>query len=414
MTLHDGFDRTIAGWLDEQAGRGAPGYLDEILATTVRTRQRPAWLSLERWLPVLTTLRFTPVPRVAWLLVVLALIAALGAAAVWIGTQRRGFDPYGLAANGTMLYGADDGDIYIFNPATGRSTPLIDDGTAERTPFFSRDGSMFAFARSTCCGLMEIVLANADGTIIRSLTSPNLPIWADWSPDGTRLAVIGASAGTFSVVTVADGEAVEIELGLVADKLFWRPNGEELVFRGTKTLASNATSGLYLVRADGTGLRRIAPATNNREEWQEPAMSPDGTRIVYTMWDGDSIDGGHLYVVDIASGATQLLSFTGGRRAESEYFAEWSPDGTQLVLNRGTAQVAYHLSIASADGGAVVDIGPEMEWDAAAIAAFSPDGSKVTAYYSNGETWLLDAAGGPGKRLDIAATDLMTWQRVAP
>ena len=52
MTLNDGFERTVSDWLDEQAGHGMPGYLDEVLARTTRTRQRPAWSSLERWLPV--------------------------------------------------------------------------------------------------------------------------------------------------------------------------------------------------------------------------------------------------------------------------------------------------------------------------------------------------------------------------
>ena len=52
MTLNDGFERTVSDWLDEQAGHGMPGYLDETLARTTRTRQRPAWSSLERWLPM--------------------------------------------------------------------------------------------------------------------------------------------------------------------------------------------------------------------------------------------------------------------------------------------------------------------------------------------------------------------------
>ena len=52
MTANYDFTGMISGWLDEQAGRGAPDYLDEILARTTRTRQRPAWSSLERWLSV--------------------------------------------------------------------------------------------------------------------------------------------------------------------------------------------------------------------------------------------------------------------------------------------------------------------------------------------------------------------------
>ena len=71
MTLHDGFDRTVSDWLDEQAGHGMPGYLDEILTQTTRTRQRPWWSSPERWLPVQSTTRFAQVPRMVWLLIVL-------------------------------------------------------------------------------------------------------------------------------------------------------------------------------------------------------------------------------------------------------------------------------------------------------------------------------------------------------
>ena len=60
MTLNDGFERTVSDWLDEQAGHGMPGYLDETLARTTRTRQRPAWSSLERWLPVDLTAQTVP------------------------------------------------------------------------------------------------------------------------------------------------------------------------------------------------------------------------------------------------------------------------------------------------------------------------------------------------------------------
>ena len=74
------FGRSLSAWLDEEARNHAPAHLDAVLR---RTRPRPpatGWSSLERWLPVQTTLRFSPVPRVAWILVVLALLIALGMA----------------------------------------------------------------------------------------------------------------------------------------------------------------------------------------------------------------------------------------------------------------------------------------------------------------------------------------------
>ena len=81
MNARNDANEIVSGWLDEQAGRGAPDYLDEILARTIRTRQRPAWSSLERWLPVQLTFtgRLAPIPRLAWavaLLVILVLAAA--------------------------------------------------------------------------------------------------------------------------------------------------------------------------------------------------------------------------------------------------------------------------------------------------------------------------------------------------
>src|SRR4051794_41799315 len=89
MNAHDGFDRTVADWLDEQAGHGMPAYLDEILVTTTRARKRPWWSSLERWLPMQMTLRLAPAPRIAWLLVVIGLVVAVGAAVLVIGSPPR-------------------------------------------------------------------------------------------------------------------------------------------------------------------------------------------------------------------------------------------------------------------------------------------------------------------------------------
>ncbi|HEY8800718.1 MAG TPA: hypothetical protein VIM20_08980, partial [Candidatus Limnocylindrales bacterium] len=76
MNAHDDFNGMFSDWLDDQVGRGAPDYLDGILARTTRTRQRPAWSSLERWLPVQMTFsgRLAPIPRLAWLAALIAML----------------------------------------------------------------------------------------------------------------------------------------------------------------------------------------------------------------------------------------------------------------------------------------------------------------------------------------------------
>jgi Tol biopolymer transport system component len=255
-----------------------------------------------------------------------------------------------------------------------------------------------------------LTIARSDGTIVRSLTRPINPGWIEWSPDGTRLAVIDSSPNTFSIVHLDGSETQNFDLGLEAEQVFWRPDGNELIIRTVSTGPDVETYGLFVVRADGTDPREIDISIPS--QIQEPALSPDGTQVMFAIWEGDPIDGGHLYVVNVETGNLRRLVFDGP--FESEYFGEWSPDGSRIVFTQGTAQETYQLAVGPAGGGHVVSLGPELPWDAGAQTAFSPDGSKVIARYNNGETWIFDASGGPGEQLDITTTELLNWQRVAP
>jgi Tol biopolymer transport system component len=429
MNHSDDFGRTVSDWLHADAEHRVPPHLEAVLRRTRTERQRPAWSSFERWLPLDTTLRLTPVPRAGWLLIVLALVLAMGTAIVIVGTsQRRLPDPFGPAANGALVYSAE-GDIYAFDPATGTSRAIIAGPMDEVSPLFSRDGSIFLFTRETeTPNFWQLMVANADGTNVRPLgpaveldpnwgVSGSLNGYVSWSPDGTRTAGIDTSGQGTLVIGNIDGSPSQVlDLDLSPEYISWRPNGQELVFRGLTFGPGGeiATVGLYLVRADGTGLRAILPRTYSAEHWQAPALSPDGTKIIYTQWNGDAYPGGHLYVVDVDTRDVRVLEFDGD--IESDYYAEWSPDGSQIVFNRGRAQEKHYLAVGPASGGHAVDIGPVVPWadGATATAVFSPDGSKVIARYSNGSTWMFDAAGGPGERLRINPPSPMSWQRLAP
>jgi len=198
MNTRGDFNVVISDWLDDKAGRGAPDYLDEILARTTRTRQRPAWSSLERWLPMQTTLRFAPVPRLAWLLVIIALVAAVGVALVAVGSKTRQLPPpFGLARNGTIIYGGNDQDIYALDPLTGATTALITGSSSDQRPWLSQDGTTLMFLRDTTVidpvvGGLEpmIMVARQDGSDVRPLTGAlaNL-IDAKWSSDGSKVVV---------------------------------------------------------------------------------------------------------------------------------------------------------------------------------------------------------------------------------
>src|SRR6187401_3424558 len=109
MNRNDAFDLIVSEWLHVDAEHRVSPHLDAVLRRTRSERQRPAWSSLERWLPMQSTARLAPVPRMAWLLVILALVLAIGAMAVLaVGSRsRQPAPPFGLARNGSVVYGQD-------------------------------------------------------------------------------------------------------------------------------------------------------------------------------------------------------------------------------------------------------------------------------------------------------------------
>ena len=96
MTARNDFDGIVSDWLADEAGRGAPDYLAETLARTTVIRQRPAWSSLERWLPVQLTFndRLAPIPRLAWVAALLAMLVLAACCAAPCGRRAATSAPF--------------------------------------------------------------------------------------------------------------------------------------------------------------------------------------------------------------------------------------------------------------------------------------------------------------------------------
>jgi Tol biopolymer transport system component len=80
-----------------------------------------------------------------------------------------------------------------------------------------------------------------------------------WSPDGRRLAYVDADAGGLYVVP-ATGAAQAQRLVSVtshgwSDAAAWSPDGRWLAYSQS---ADRSSDGIYIVRADGASIRRIA------------------------------------------------------------------------------------------------------------------------------------------------------------
>jgi Tol biopolymer transport system component len=348
-------------------------------------------------------------------LLVLAIVAALLFAA---GSSRRLPAPFGPAANGSILYSTDGGDISSVDPVTGASTVIVSGPAKDIAPLLSRDGTKFLFVR-TLEATDALFVANVDGTGVRQLAQglfapsdlDRSPF--DWSPSGAQVAAVGdVLPGSVRNLTIlaTDGSASRtLDLGLNVSDVSWRPNGRELVFKGEK----NATYGLYLVNADGSGLRPIAPVNDLEYGWREPTLSQDGALITFARSGGASDNG--IHVLGIDSREDRLLAFDGSVDTD-EYLPQFSPDGAQLVFQRYVGG-NYQLVIVPVDGGGkAVPIGPVQPGGAAApFLGFSPDGSMVLVTYpTDGKTWLLATNGGSDRQVSWPGTKFQSWQRLAP
>src|SRR5215207_2098045 len=113
-------------------------------------------------------------------------------------------------------------------------------------------------------------------------------------------------------------------------------NGD-IVFQSNR---AGSAPELYLMRADGTNLRRL---TFNSAEDRVPAFSPDGRHVVFmSNRDGDD----DLYVLDVATGATTQITNDAVRDDNPAFTA----DGEQIVWQRGSFLCPCSIWIANVDG----------------------------------------------------------------
>lgn len=208
-------------------------------------------------------------------------------------------------------------------------------------------------------------------------------------PDGPALAfsalgILGPSGFTINTVGY---EAPRAQLtlrgsteGVVPNpfsRLSWSPDGSRLAFAGKK----GKRSGVYTVRADGTGLRFLRGSARGTD----PVFSPDGRSIAFarkgreralalstTPW---------IANVD-RSGARRLL---GGREDVTYAPSSFSPDGSTLAVTK--AQLGSgrpEVLLVGLDRG-----GARSLAKGASEADFSPDGSRILlvkhSFVSQGE-----------------------------
>ncbi len=408
MNERDRLDRMLTAWTDETWPPPPPAYLSEILARTRRTRQRPAWANLERWIPMELTLRrpmlAMPMRVLAILLALLLLLIAALSVPLLFGTRSLPATVVTEWRNGLITW-AEDGDIWVVDPDVGEPRVLIGGPELDDGSDWSPDGTRIAFVRAVGMG-SALMIAEADGTNVRQVMPKPAPSidWFTWSPDGSRFTIASTTFGISHVtVAAADGTSVEeLDLEYSAGFPVWYPDGRSLMVRmgtpdgtglfpvsvpegvvGAPILLSDTTSPFY---AGDRGINDL----------MEADFSPDGQHIVYLQGqlsaDGRSgVFGGpdtRNHVVRADGSDDRVIEYS--PTSDYEDGAWFSPDGTRLsmVIREGD----YHrIAIMTLDGSRP-PVATEPEEDPNAMPAiWSPDGTTILAVrIADGISYLID------------------------
>jgi hypothetical protein len=271
--------------------------------------------------------------------------------------------------------------------------------STQACPAFSPDGTRLAYGEAEVSGTVaypsaSLVIAHLDelGNVydpVRiglggSLAAP----CAAWSPDGRRLAFAArpseagrsGSAGAgldLRIVGVEDGDVTIIPDISVLD-LDWSPEGSRLAVVNGQWNTAVVPGPIRLYSADGTQLETLPGTVGARSV----SWSPDGSRIVYQRGD----ESAEIVVRELASGDEQVIA--SGHTLVHGVGPVWSPTGDRIAYQRlcdvrpdglGPCREEHEV--------AVITAGPGSSWRASDVSEVVVP--LVTVAVDEGDSWWL-------------------------
>jgi Tol biopolymer transport system component len=162
------------------------------------------------------------------------------------------------------------------------------------------------------------------------------------------------------------------------------PDGTRVLFESTR---ADGRGDIFVINVDGSGLANLTQAYSQAVD-ERPNWSPDGSRILFVSDRSGSPD---IHVMNAdGSNPVNLTNHPGTDRP-----AMWSPDGSRIAFSSNRTG-DYEIFVMDADGGNVVN----LSQDTARVdfaPAWSPDGGQI-AYTSR-------LTGEPNTDIRIMAAD---------
>jgi dipeptidyl aminopeptidase/acylaminoacyl peptidase len=211
-------------------------------------------------------------------------------------------------------------------------------------------------------------------TVVPAAAAVNPPQVAFKQFPGDRQAIVRLDETGGGAVELTQGKPTPSEFG----EFSWSPDGSQLVYSSDGVVGGD----LYVLGADGTGLRRLTFQGGN----DHPAWSPDGRLIVYVHTVRGPRLEAELWLVSAEGGSPSQITMDGGQK----FPPAWSPDGSRLAYTRFPAGGDFEVRVLDVATRRVLmsTRGFDNVW--------SPDGSRV-AVQNGSQLEVVDADGG-GRR----------------
>jgi len=301
---------------------------------------------------------------------------------------------------GVMLMnriGPSSSELYVSAADGTGARRLFPGETFDFHATFSPDGRWIVFTSERAGpGQADVYRARPDGSNVERLTAdPSVDDQGALSPDGSQLAFVSTRGSRTANVWILDlrTRALRNLTGLPAlqgdpekpNGFFrpaWSPDGAWIAFssdRGTEWRGHSSGAGwehvqelgVYIVRPDGTGLRRVTPVGSCTGA---PKWSQDGTRLVFYEMPVEQTWAAHWPGMD-AGTTSQIVSIrvdTGDRQVHTtgpglKVMPQFLPGGSVAYLAKagGSRQGLVYTNDAPAVAG-------DMR-----SPSWSPDGASV-------------------------------------